>query len=308
MARVDRHPEVKDYILELSLEEIGARGGIADLFEQGHLVIVRDYRLAVDFSAIDALEKDLDLIGDPQCRRRVKKMTTRAFLEGDPPVRRRRFDRRSKALQFNDPMRQAVFDVLCRGEPALFKAVSTTLRNAQDEIERIFRASFPGYRPFRFIPSIRMTQTMFENIHWDNHSIDDDFHQARIFANLDRRPRIWHVSHHSDDFIRLIYRSHGLDRFAGKDPNKMLEFIHSELLGGTCETWKDGLPKHKVAFEPGEVWIGESRLISHQIYYGEAALVFMWFVDKDCMTNPRFRFNERIEALHHAMAADGETR
>lgn len=41
----------------------------------------------------------------------------------------------------------------------------------------------------------------------------------------------------------------------------MLEFIHTEPLGGNREVWKERLPKHKVAFDPGEVWMGESRLI-----------------------------------------------
>lgn len=305
MARIDRHPGVKDYILELSLAEIGARGGISDLFEQGHLILIRDYRLPIDFASIAALEKDLDLIPEPEIRRRVKKLTTTAFLEGEPPARRLRFDRAGPALRFKDPLRQAVFDVLCRGDVALFEAARASLKRAQDEVLRIFGICFPGYQPFRFIPSIRLTQTFFENLHWDNHSIDDDFHQARIFANLDDRPRIWHISHHSDDFIRQIYQDHGLARFAGRDPNEMLEFIHADLLGGTRQTWMENLPKHKVAFDPGEVWAGESRLISHQIYYGEAAMVFMWFMRMADMASPENRFNKRIEAVHQEMAAQG---
>lgn len=302
MARIDRHPDVKDYVLELSLSEIDARGGIADLFEQGHLILVRDYRLPVNFDAIGALDRDLDRVADPELRRRIKKLTTGAFLEGEPPARRTRFQRGGPALRFKDPLRQTVFEVLCRGDVALFEAVSQTLRVAQNEIERIFAVCFPRYQPFRFIPSIRLTQTFFENLHWDNHAIDDDFHQARIFTNIDSRPRIWHISHHSDDFIRQIYEEHGLARFAGKDPNAMLEFIHAELLGGTREVWKERLPKHKVAFDPGEVWAGKSRLISHQIYYGEAAMVFMWFMRMSDMAAPDCRFNHRIEKVHRDMA------
>ena len=305
MARIDRHPGVKDYILELSLSEIAARGGIADLFEQGHLVLVRDYRLPLDFSPIASMEKELDRVLEPEIRRRVKKLTTSAFLEGEPPVQRSLFDRSGPALRFKDPLRQSIFDVLCRGDQSLFEAVSKTLHSAQDEIVKIFGTCFPGYNPFRFIPSIRLMQTFFENLHWDNHSIDDDFHQARIFANVDSRPRIWHISHHSDDFMRQIYEEHDLSRFVGKDPNELLEFIHADLLGGTLQTWMENLPKHKVAFDPGEVWVAESRLISHQIYYGEAALVFMWFMRADDMASPENRFNKRIEAVHSAMAARG---
>ncbi len=59
----------------------------------------------------------------------------------------------------------------------------------------------------------------------------------------------------------------------------------------------DNQPRHRVAFDPGEVWLGESRLISHQIYYGEAAMVYMWFVRPSRRWRiPANRFNARVEA------------
>ena len=82
----------------------------------------------------------------------------------------------------------------------------------------------------------------------------------------------------------------------------MLDYITGEVLGGTRKTWMDNQPRHRIAFDPGEVWLGESRLISHQIYYGERALVYMWFVDR-IDGEPENRFNARIEELHHEMAA-----
>ena len=60
-------------------------------------------------------------------------------------------------------------------------------------------------------------------------------------------------------------------------------------------------PRHRIAFDPGEVWLGESRLISHQIYYGEAAMVYMWFVQPASMANADSRFNQRISELHRQM-------
>jgi hypothetical protein len=82
----------------------------------------------------------------------------------------------------------------------------------------------------------------------------------------------------------------------------MLDFITGEVLGGTRKTWMDKQPRHRVAFEPGEVWLGESRLVSHQIYYGESAMVYMWFVKAASMADPKNRFNERVENLHRQMS------
>jgi hypothetical protein len=300
MAVIHRHPEVEDYFVEMSLQEIAARGGVADIFEEGKLILIKDYRLDFDFGALAALEKSPEAVGNPDLRKKIKKLTCPYFFEGRPPLER------DGRLIFDDAVRQAIFDVMCRGDRDLFNRAAQALKSAHDEVLRIFGICFPGYEPFRFIPSVRLTQTLFENLHWDNHSIDDDFHQARVFANLDSRPRIWNVSHRFPDWVRAFYREHDLGRFAGKDPNLLIDYVTGTVLGGTRNTWMDRQPRHQVAFDPGEVWLGESRLISHQIVYGDSAMVYMWFVKAASMANPDNRFNLRMEALHREM--QGESR
>lgn len=295
MAIIERHPEVEDYFVEMAFDEVARRGGVADIFEQGRLILLKDYRLPVDFAAIEVLSKSLESITDPATRRKIKKLTAPMFFDATPrgvvngePV-------------FKDEARQAIYDILCRGDRKIFDRATAALRSAHEEVLRIFAICFPRYDPFRLVPSVRLTRTLFENLHWDNHSIDDDFHQARIFANLDTRARIWNVSKSFPQWIRQFYREHDLGRFAGKDPNLMINYIAGEVLGGTQNTWMDNEPRHKVAFEPGEVWLAESRLISHQIVYGESALVYMWFVRTASMADPDYRFNRRVEAIHEEM-------
>lgn len=298
MALIHLHPEVPNYILEMSLQEIAARDGVADLFEEGKLILIKDYRLEVDVEALSRLGKSIESIDDPELRRKVKKLTAAHFLEGRAPREI------SGKLVFEDPVRQAIYDKLCHGDRKTFEGAARAVRSAHEKALKIFEICFPQYEPFRFIPSLRLTRTMFENLHWDNHSIDDDFHQARIFANLDTRPRIWSISHRFPEWVRAHYHELDLARFAGKDPNQMLDFIGGSVLGGTANTWMDREPRHRVAFDPGEVWLGESRLISHQIYYGEAALVYMWFVKVSSMANQENRFNWQLEALHDAMSSE----
>lgn len=60
MALIDRNPEVEDYFVEMSLPEIEARGGVADIFEEGNLILIKDYRLDFDFDALAALSKSTD--------------------------------------------------------------------------------------------------------------------------------------------------------------------------------------------------------------------------------------------------------
>lgn len=295
MARIERHPEVEDYFVELTLPQIADRGGIADIFEDGRVILIKDYRLDFDFGALAGLEKSTDSIRDKDLRKRLKKLTASSFFEGKPPARTR------DGLAFADPLRQALFDVLCRGDREQFARASDAMRRAHEEALRLFSICFPHYDPFRLVPSVRLTRTMFENLHWDNHSIAEDFHQARIFANLDSRPRIWNVGRRFPDWVRKHYREYDLGRFAGKDPNLMIDFITGEVLGGTRKTWMDKEPRHRVAFDPGEVWLAESRLVSHQIYYGEAALVYMWFVRTASMADESRRFNAQVEQVHSEM-------
>ncbi len=169
------------------------------------------------------MSKSTDSIDDKELRRKLKKLTAPYFFKGKPPKER------GGKLIFPDPVRQAIYDTLCRGDARDVRA-----RRAGACATRMTRrcgssrSAFPDYEPFRFIPSVRLTRTLFENLHWDNHSIDDDFHQARIFANLDSRPRIWSISHRFTDWVRDHYDEHDLGRFAGKDPNLMLD-LHRRL-------------------------------------------------------------------------------
>lgn len=113
MARIDRSPDVQEYVREVSLSEIDSRGGIVDLFQQGHVILVCDYRPPVNFDAIGALDWDLDRVADPKLRHRIKKLTTGAFLEEGPPVRHTCFQKRRFSSPVKDPLRQTVFEVLC---------------------------------------------------------------------------------------------------------------------------------------------------------------------------------------------------
>ena len=295
MALIDRHPGVEDYFTEISLSEIANCGGVADIFEEGRLLLLKDFRLDFDFEALSALSKSTESVEDLALRKKLKKMTTPLFFEGERPIEK------AGRLLFRDPARQAVFDVICRGDRDIFERASRALKSAHDQLLRLFDICFPQYETFRVVPSIRLTRTMFENLHWDNHSIEEDFHQARIFTNLDTRPRIWNTGARLPDWVQMHYDEYDLGRFAGKDPNLLIDFVTGDVLGGSRKTWMDNEPRHRIAFDPGEVWLGESRLISHQIYYGEAAMVYMWFVNAASMADAENRFNNRVESVHRAM-------
>jgi hypothetical protein len=62
------------------------------------------------------------------------------------------------------------------------------------------------------------------------------------------------------------------------------------------------MQRHHLAFAPGEVWLCESRLVSHQIYSGYRASAAMFYVKPESMDDPELRFNARIHRLHETKA------
>jgi hypothetical protein len=305
MATIIKHPDLEDYFVELTLDEIRCRPhGITDLYEANKLILLKGFRLPVDLTLFQRMSGNLSKVEDPKLRRKIKKLTATKFFNGASPA----FvdgeqGRTYQAFETEDVVRRAIYDVLCNGEPDLFAAASAAMKTANDVAADLFATCFPSYHYYRVEPSVRLTTTLFENLHWDNHQVADDFQQVRIFCNLDQRPRIWHTSHNFVRYAEAIYREHDLGRFAGRDPNELNDFICGALLGGTRGACTDRLPRHAIAFEPGEIWFGESRMISHQIFYGERAMVYMYFVSPQGMLDPERRFNRQVEDLHARMAA-----
>ena len=122
MALIERHPDVEDYILEMSLPEIEARGGVADLVEAGHIVIIKDFRLDFDFEALEGLAKNTDGVTDPDVRRHIKKLEAPQFFEASPAPP-------WKGRAFPDPLRQALFETLCEGNRRKFRRAANALRS-----------------------------------------------------------------------------------------------------------------------------------------------------------------------------------
>jgi hypothetical protein len=306
MATIIKHPDVEDYFVELTLEEIRARsGGITDLYEANKLILLKNFRMPIDLEIFKEMSGNIGRVDDAKLRKNLKKLTSTKFFEGAGPefVEDENGGGAYGSFVTEDPVRRAVYDVLCNGDAALFARASQAMETAHKVALDLFATCFPTYSYFRVVPSVRLTTTMFENLHWDNHQIDDDFQQVRIFCNLDQRPRLWHTSHNFVTYAEQVYREHNLERFAGQDPNELNNYICGDILGGTRKACTDALPRHVIAFDPGEVWFGESRMISHQIFYGERAMVYMFFVSPNGMQAPDRRFNQQVEDLHRRMAA-----
>ena len=104
-----------------------------------------------------------------------------------------------------------------------------------------------------------------------------------------------------------MYGEQRLRRFAGRNGDDLNYFVNNNVLGGMRTPCLDRLPKNHIAFEQGEVWLCETRIVSHQIYHGAKAFAAMYFSTPDSMDRPALAFDQRIARLHeqHVRAAPG---
>jgi hypothetical protein len=287
MATIIRDPLVADHILELDSKSDADCAQVRARYEEGNLILLRGVRLDLDFTFLDSLNFDVD--GPPEILRKLKKYGGERIVSLDPE--------KAGALD------QFVFHKVFGGDRGKLAYFQEQVRSGDQQSDALYAKFFPDYVNTRTVYTWRFTATKFENLHWDNFGIPERFQQVRIFTNIAAHPRLWRTSHRIDEFAETIYDARNLDRFADKAGDDLNFFVNNSVQGGMNTPCLDRLPKHHVAFEQGEVWLCETRIVAHQIYYGQKAFATMYFSDPASMDKPDLVFDARIEHLHQRHSA-----
>jgi hypothetical protein len=137
MATIIRHPDESNHVMEMTLPDMTARqNGVADQFEQGMLIIFKDFRLDLDFEALARLDHRTNVISDPKTVRKLKKASSTMFFEGEPPVRV--LDKAGTPRHtFSERNRKAMFDSPCQGDIGIFHAASAALEKTHNKLHSI---------------------------------------------------------------------------------------------------------------------------------------------------------------------------
>jgi hypothetical protein len=107
-----------------------------------------------------------------------------------------------------------------------------------------------------------------------------------MFVNLDVVPRIWHTSHSLEDLLERFGHVLTDHELATLGPSALMRLLNQRVYGGLSKAGQDGQPRHTAFFLPGEVWMVDSRRISHQIFYGRRALSLDYFATPESMNDP----------------------
>jgi len=282
MAQVVRNPLVTDYIVEL---DAGSEDGCAEArqrYEEGFLVLLRGGRFALDYPFLNSLDFDVD--GPAEIVGQLKKFGSHKIA----------------AIKPSGPgeLDQFVFNRVFGCDAGKLAYFQEQIESGDRQADDLYARIFPNYVATRAMHTWRFTSTLFENLHWDNFGIPQEFHQVRIFTNLASSPRLWRTSHRIEDFADSTYDQYSLADFAGKSGDDLNRFLNKAALGGMKRRCLDGLPKHHIAFEQGDVWLCETRIVAHQIYQGSRAFAAMYFSDPLSADNPELTFDARIARLH----------
>jgi hypothetical protein len=288
MAIIVRDSQVADYLVE---RELGSEADVAEvrrLYEEGYLILLRGAKFDLDYAFLNSV--DFDVEGPPEIMHKVKKFGGHKFLALSP--------------KSSSTLDTFVFENVFAGDAGKLSYFQDQVRSGNAQSDALYAKLFPQYVATRTVHTWRFTETMFENLHWDVFGIPEPFHQVRIFTNIASRPRLWRVSHHVDEFAEGIYDEWNLSQFAGAIGDDLVRFMNKDVLLGKTPCL-DHQPKHHIAFEQGDVWICETRLLAHQIYHGERAFAAMYFSDPEAMDRPELGFEARIQRLHenHGYAA-----
>ena len=292
MATIIRDPLVEDHILDLGIESEDDCAEVRGRYEEGNLILLRDVRFDLDFPFLNSLDFDVD--GPPEFLRKIKKYGAEKIASLDPAS--------------TSPLDQYVFQSVFECDAGKLTYFKEQVRSGNSQSDALYARLFPNYVPTRRVHTWRFTSTRFENLHWDNFGIAEPFQQVRIFTNIAASPRLWRTSHRIDQFAATVYRERGLADYADKIGDDLNRFLNKAALGGMKAPCLDRMPKHHIAFEQGEVWLCETRIVSHQIYHGERAFAAMYFSDPQTMDRPELTFDARIAELHKSFDAARQSR
>lgn len=287
VARIFLNPDVEPYFSEYDFRDAQGPGAssVVPRYEAAEAVLIRNK--TIDF------DKDfLSAHVFPE-EKQFKKLKSLRFMDGY-------FSSGADTIG----ALQTVFG----GDRGKLRYFAEQMRDINAQVNAIVTALFPGYRFLNRSITWRMTETVNENLHVDVYNDDLPDHHVRLFVNLDVVPRIWHTSHRLEYLLahRLPLLEPEFVRTA--TPGRICHQLNFSTFGGFELAGRDGHPRHIAFFEPGEVWLVDSRKVSHQIFYGRKALSTEWAVDPTSMDDPSKHYFAIVEAYRARLLAEKRDR
>jgi hypothetical protein len=292
MTQVFINPEVVDYFVEYDFREVRSddsrvRDSIIEDFANEKIILLRNLNLDADFVFLQNVTF--------YQKWKWKKLALSNF-EAIPAKQRRQVPEIVAFVQDVFAGDWGKFDYFL--DQATF--VNTQIRSAVDTI-------FAKYSFAQRHIIWRFTETRVENLHFDVDRNCDNLELIRLYINLDDIPRIWYTSGTFTETAHEWYNKLELTRFRGQSHDKLLKELTTRVFGDWHMRGKDKVPRHMVLFEPGDVWLSDGRLVSHQVIYGRRVVSTLFAADVNNVPDPNRTFAQKVASLHERRTGLGET-
>jgi hypothetical protein len=116
-----------------------------------------------------------------------------------------------------------------------------------------------------------------------------------MFVNLDSVPRIWNTGFTLEELLDRFGHVLTDRELAETGPGLLCRYLNQRVYGGLSNAGRDGQPRHTAFFEPGDVWMVDSRKVSHQIFYGRRALSVDYWAAPESMARPEKYYLRAVE-------------
>jgi len=273
MTEIILHPEVENYIVEWDWQEVrtggeALRAELVAAFEDGKLILLRNHGLEVDFELLNSFE-----------------------LPRSEKLRKLPYNRLIYPKLWRADHRLAVFGTFGLDLSKYLK-VRREIKRVNRALKALTQDVFTEYRFLREQYSWRLLDTpvTIHPLHIDFHS-GADLHYARFFLNIDSEPRVWRISHRMDEVVR---RHH--DDMAWQELNELNPDMFCDTVGNHLRD-KTPAPCHEVRFAQGDLWLCDTRTISHAVMSGRRMVATHFWVDPESMAVPSKRVQCRVAAL-----------
>lgn len=184
-------------------------------------------------------------------------------------------------------MTQAVSKAQSKGVPDdLIGTMCKEMSKFYATLLPVYQSIFSDYEFHKTNVVWRLNTIRTENMHLDCYANPSPYHFARMFVNLDTQPRIWQTSWPYEDVVKLARGKVPADVLETATANDLWYYINKSVFGKSSREWWDDQPRHVAYFDPGDVWIVDSRQVSHQIFYGRRAASIDFFIKPEKMLDP----------------------
>jgi hypothetical protein len=305
VAKISRNPRVSDYFIRFDAQTHTdqERREMLASYEGGSLVFFDNCDFGIDYALFEGV--DIPRHPDKFVSYLEAKLSMWDYLDilAGSDWALKHFVPVGKRKPHGDPKREEGYQRLKQHmiatalrSPILRLRLARQITAFHANVLAFYERIFPEYGFYEYSINWRLTESRGESLHVDAYRTERDFHQVKLFINLDKAPRIWNTGEAMQTLITRHYDDLGLKRHVDLEYHRFLEACDSAIFDRASGPL-DCQATHATFFDQGDVWMAETRQIPHQIFFGRKMVSVQVYIDPSKRIAPERSMKAFVEAL-----------